>query len=217
MLYFPRWKIALILLVVLAALVAVIPNFFSRETVANWPSWLPKQQLVLGLDLQGGAYLLYEVDRTDYVEKRLRTLPQRRAEGDARSSRASAIPGLASRATASSSASATRHRRISPGPGSRRCAIRCRPTLLGGAGVNEFDLTVSGDGVMRLLIFARGPRAAGARHRLASRSRSSAAASMNWGRPSRASSARATTASSSRRRASAILRASRRSSVRRRN
>ena len=35
---------------------------------------MPKRQLVLGLDLQGGAYLLYEVDRTDYVESRLRTL-----------------------------------------------------------------------------------------------------------------------------------------------
>ena len=30
--------------------------------------------MVLGLDLQGGAYLLYEVDRNDYVEKQLRNL-----------------------------------------------------------------------------------------------------------------------------------------------
>src|SRR5262249_31629366 len=30
--------------------------------------------MVLGLDLQGGAYLLYEVDRQDFIQKRLRTL-----------------------------------------------------------------------------------------------------------------------------------------------
>ena len=74
MLQIARWKAALILLVVVAAIVVVIPNFFSASTVEKWPSWLPHQQVVLGLDLQGGAYLLYEVDRTDYMDKRLRTL-----------------------------------------------------------------------------------------------------------------------------------------------
>src|SRR5690606_35112173 len=74
MLHFARWKIIAILLVVLAGFIAIVPNFFSRETVASWPGWLPHRQMTLGLDLQGGAYLLYEVDRTDYVDKRLRTL-----------------------------------------------------------------------------------------------------------------------------------------------
>ncbi len=74
MLYFARWKIVLIVLVVLGGFVATLPNFFPKETVANWPNWMPKRQLVLGLDLQGGAYLLYEVDRTEYVESRLRSL-----------------------------------------------------------------------------------------------------------------------------------------------
>jgi preprotein translocase subunit SecD/SecD/SecF fusion protein len=74
MLHFPRWQVILILAVVLGGFLAVVPNFFSRETLASWPGFLPRQQMVLGLDLQGGAYLLYEVDRTDYIEKRLRTL-----------------------------------------------------------------------------------------------------------------------------------------------
>ncbi|MEX0852577.1 MAG: protein translocase subunit SecD [Bauldia sp.] len=74
MLQIARWKITLILLAVLAAVVVTIPNFFPAATVAEWPGWLPRKQVVLGLDLQGGAYLLYEVDRTDYVEKRLRAL-----------------------------------------------------------------------------------------------------------------------------------------------
>ncbi|MEX2318889.1 MAG: protein translocase subunit SecD, partial [Bauldia sp.] len=74
MLHFPRWQIVLILLLVVLGGVAAAPNLFSKETVDSWPNWLPKQQLLLGLDLQGGAYLLYQVDADDYVEKRLRTL-----------------------------------------------------------------------------------------------------------------------------------------------
>ncbi|WP_334175295.1 protein translocase subunit SecD [Pseudoxanthobacter sp.] len=74
MLYLSRWKIALILAVVLGGFVVLLPNFFSRETVANWPAFMPKRQIVLGLDLQGGVYLLYEVDREDYIQKRLKTL-----------------------------------------------------------------------------------------------------------------------------------------------
>ena len=79
MLYFPRWKVALILFVVLAGFIACIPNFFSAETVASWPSWLPKRQIVLGLDLRGGAHLLLEVNRESLVADRVKTL-----EGDIR-------------------------------------------------------------------------------------------------------------------------------------
>ena len=74
MLYFQRWKIALILLVSLAGIIATIPNFFSPETVARWPSFLPQRQLVLGLDLRGGAHLLLEVDRDDLIGDRVETL-----------------------------------------------------------------------------------------------------------------------------------------------
>src|SRR3712207_5089492 len=74
MLHFQRWKTALILLVVIGGIVAPLPNFFSAETVASWPSWVPKRQMVLGLDLRGGAHLLLEVDREDLVQDRLRTL-----------------------------------------------------------------------------------------------------------------------------------------------
>lgn len=74
MLYFQRWKVALILLVVLFGVVGTLPNFFPSEVVASWPSFLPKRQLVLGLDLRGGAHLLMEVDRSDLVKDRLETL-----------------------------------------------------------------------------------------------------------------------------------------------
>src|SRR5215210_3583693 len=74
MLYFPRWKTALILLVVVAGCIAAAPNLFPAETVASWPSWLPKRQLVLGLDLRGGAHLLLEVDRESLIQDRVKTL-----------------------------------------------------------------------------------------------------------------------------------------------
>jgi len=74
MLYFSRWKSFLVLGVVLFGILATIPNFFSKEMVAKWPSWLPGQQLVLGLDLQGGVYLLYQVDKDEYRTTRLKAL-----------------------------------------------------------------------------------------------------------------------------------------------
>jgi SecD/SecF fusion protein len=65
MLYFSRWKIIAIILTVIAGIIVSAPNFFSRETVASWPDWLPKKQLPLGLDLQGGAHLLLAMDQDE--------------------------------------------------------------------------------------------------------------------------------------------------------
>jgi SecD/SecF fusion protein len=68
MLQFTRTKIAAILLICLAGIVVASPNFFSKATVASWPSFMPKMQMPLGLDLQGGAYLLLEMDE-DQIKK----------------------------------------------------------------------------------------------------------------------------------------------------
>ncbi len=68
MLQFTRTKIILILLTCLAGFIVAMPNFFSKETVASWPSFMPKQQLPLGLDLQGGAHLLLAMDQ-DEIKK----------------------------------------------------------------------------------------------------------------------------------------------------
>jgi protein-export membrane protein SecD len=74
MLYFPRWSVVLILLVVLGGAVAAFPNLFSAQTVASWPSWMPREQISLGLDLRGGAHLLLEVNRDSLVKDRVETL-----------------------------------------------------------------------------------------------------------------------------------------------
>ncbi len=74
MLYFPRWKVALILSVIFAGFIACLPNFFPASFVQTWPSFLPHRQMVLGLDLRGGAHLLLEVDRDSLVQDRVQAL-----------------------------------------------------------------------------------------------------------------------------------------------
>jgi preprotein translocase subunit SecD len=74
MLHFSRWKIILIVLTCLAGVVFTLPNFFSKETVANWPWWVPHRQLPLGLDLQGGAHLLLAMDTNELEKDWLNTL-----------------------------------------------------------------------------------------------------------------------------------------------
>jgi len=68
------WKVTLVLLVCLAGLIFSFPNLFSRDTVDGWPGFMPKNQINLGLDLQGGAYLLLEVDSKAVVRERLEEL-----------------------------------------------------------------------------------------------------------------------------------------------
>src|SRR3954470_16626709 len=67
MLYFTRWKALAIILTALVVCLCAVPNFFPEATVKTWPAWA-QRRLVLGLDLQGGSYLLLEVD-SSYVKK----------------------------------------------------------------------------------------------------------------------------------------------------
>jgi protein-export membrane protein SecD len=67
MLYFTRWKALAIILTALVVCLCAVPNFFSEATVKGWPAWA-QRRMVLGLDLQGGSYLLLEVD-SNYVKK----------------------------------------------------------------------------------------------------------------------------------------------------
>ena len=67
MLYFTRWKALAIILTALVVCLCAVPNFFPEAQVKTWPLWA-QRRLVLGLDLQGGSYLLLEVD-SNYVKK----------------------------------------------------------------------------------------------------------------------------------------------------
>src|SRR6266850_1763245 len=61
MLYFTRWKALAIILTALVVCLCAVPNFFPQEKVKTWPVWA-QRHIVLGLDLQGGTYLLLEID-----------------------------------------------------------------------------------------------------------------------------------------------------------
>lgn len=76
MLYFSPYKTGMIVLVMIAAVVFAIPNLFSKSFVESWPNWLPKSQLALGLDLRGGAHLLYEMDVKELRQNMLQNLRQ---------------------------------------------------------------------------------------------------------------------------------------------
>ena len=74
------WKKIAIILTCLGGLLFSIPNALPADVKANWPHWLPQKTVNLGLDLRGGAHLLYQVDlesvfddRADMIKQDLRT------------------------------------------------------------------------------------------------------------------------------------------------
>jgi len=74
MLTLSRWKIIAVTLSVIFGILFSLPNVLPQKTLDAMPSWLPHQKLNLGLDLQGGSYLLYEVDTDALHRERLSNL-----------------------------------------------------------------------------------------------------------------------------------------------
>ena len=74
MLYFARWKIIWIALVVVAGAIFISPNFMPEKALSGAPNWIPHKKINLGLDLQGGSHLLLEVETLAVVEERLNGL-----------------------------------------------------------------------------------------------------------------------------------------------
>jgi SecD/SecF fusion protein len=65
------WGYALIILV---GIIAALPNLFTAQQLAALPAWVPKHQITLGLDLQGGSHLVLEVDAAALRHDRLQSL-----------------------------------------------------------------------------------------------------------------------------------------------
>ena len=100
MLNFPLWKVGIIVIVLLWGTILALPNMFSDGFLGIEPkepadpnntaamaayeqqlqevedSWwfLPAGKLNLGLDLQGGVYLLMEIDPAEIAANRLETI-----------------------------------------------------------------------------------------------------------------------------------------------
>src|SRR3990172_6405733 len=74
MLHFQRWKVILVFGIVIAGFIFALPNLFPAATMARMPGWIPHKQVNLGLDLQGGAHLLYQLDEKEMVADWLNNL-----------------------------------------------------------------------------------------------------------------------------------------------
>jgi preprotein translocase subunit SecD len=74
MLDLSRWKVTLCVLAVLFGALFTLPNILPQKVLDGFPGFLPKQKLNLGLDLQGGSYLLMEVDTGALKTERLANL-----------------------------------------------------------------------------------------------------------------------------------------------
>jgi protein-export membrane protein SecD len=70
----PRWRLWLAIAVCVIGVLSLLPNFFPRERVEALPDWLPKPRINLGLDLQGGAQLLLEVEVDSLFRERVEAL-----------------------------------------------------------------------------------------------------------------------------------------------
>ena len=77
MLHFSKFKQAFIWLIVIAGLLFALPNILpesirgSDDVKGTLPGFLPSKTVNLGLDLQGGTHLLYEVDVASVKQAKL--------------------------------------------------------------------------------------------------------------------------------------------------
>ncbi|MEX0859839.1 MAG: protein translocase subunit SecDF, partial [Cucumibacter sp.] len=71
---FSPLRTAIILIAAIAGALFTLPNLLSTQTLDALPGWLPKQQMVLGLDLQGGSHLLMQVNRQEIIDERIADL-----------------------------------------------------------------------------------------------------------------------------------------------
>jgi len=146
MLYFTRWKALAIILTTLVVCLCAVPNFFPEAKVKTWPLWA-QRHIVLGLDLQGGSYLLLEVD-SNYVKKE--KLDQVR-DDVRRVLREAKIPytGLVSRAD-SAEVRITRDTDVPAALAKLRELSQPLGGLLGSSGQRSLEVSDAGGGLIRL-------------------------------------------------------------------
>ncbi|CAL1692361.1 Protein translocase subunit SecD [Brevundimonas subvibrioides] len=74
MIQLSRWKVIVLIAALVLGLLLALPNVLSPSQRAALPGFMPKNTLNLGLDLQGGSYLLLEVDVDAMRTKRIDNL-----------------------------------------------------------------------------------------------------------------------------------------------
>ncbi|MGE0180917.1 MAG: protein translocase subunit SecD [Parvularculaceae bacterium] len=146
MLQFRPWQQALIAATVILAAILAVPNFFSKEEVAGWPGFAPKGRINLGLDLQGGSYLLLGVGTEKVIDDRLTNLRQEvqrtmRPSGDRERIRLQALPTVNS---ADDTVSVRVRDEAQVEDAAKRIRDITRGGALVGAGVRPYEVTVTG-------------------------------------------------------------------------
>lgn len=71
-----RWRVALVAVATALAVLLALPNVLPQSVRDGLPGFLPRQTLNLGLDLQGGSYLLLEVDVAALQRERVTNLQE---------------------------------------------------------------------------------------------------------------------------------------------
>lgn len=74
MIQLSRWKVTVVALATILGLLFAIPNLLTPTQREAMPGFLPSNALNLGLDLQGGSYLMLEVDLDEMRAKRITNL-----------------------------------------------------------------------------------------------------------------------------------------------
>lgn len=74
MLQIPTWSKVITVLILVAGVLIALPNALPSWVVARMPGFLPTSTVALGLDLQGGSYLLLEVEFDQVQKDRLQSL-----------------------------------------------------------------------------------------------------------------------------------------------
>ena len=68
---YPLWKSLLVIIVIIASITFSIPTIIYSENSSNW---FFNNKINLGLDLQGGSYLLLQVESNVLIEEHLENI-----------------------------------------------------------------------------------------------------------------------------------------------
>ena len=152
---FPRWKIASIVAMSLAAFLIILPSFLSKATFdqvkAKLPKWIPFEQVVLGLDLQGGAHILLEVDQNDVIRTMVGNLRDdaRRIVREENVRSLAGGYGVQGRTLQFRIADANDRNKILP---KLRQLGASGPSAMGTAGAQNIEISVADDGLIRMTV-----------------------------------------------------------------
>ena len=76
--YFSRYSSVLLLLIIFISVLYAIPNIIKNFNLKSFSSFLPGDQVNLGLDLKGGSYILLQAEMntsvSEFLDKTLNSI-----------------------------------------------------------------------------------------------------------------------------------------------